>query len=170
MAGAGAVKGIGAVRAVASEITGRPIDAVLIVDLVGVIRVVDAMGGIDIDVPEAVRTTATRTPAAGPSGSGSRPASSTSTAIRPSPTPEAATWTATTGGWSASRSCSRRSAENLGPESILNAPALFGAAKGTAWTDLPRESLPALVELFGRAADAKVRSTSGSSRHATRRS
>ena len=40
---------------------------------------------------------------------------------------------------------------------ILNAPALFGAAKGTAWTDLPRESLPALVELFGRASTAKVK-------------
>ena len=52
--GKGAVKGIGAVRSVVSTLTGRPIDAVLIVDLVGVIRVVDAMGGVDIDVPEAV--------------------------------------------------------------------------------------------------------------------
>ena len=52
--GIGAVKGIGAVRSVVSTLTGRPIDAVLIVDLVGVIRVVDAMGGVDIDVPEAV--------------------------------------------------------------------------------------------------------------------
>ena len=52
--GKGAVKGIGAIRSVVSEITGRPIDAVLIVDLEGVIRVVDAMGGVDIDVPEAV--------------------------------------------------------------------------------------------------------------------
>ena len=47
--------------------------------------------------------------------------------------------------------------KQLGPAMILNAPALFGAAKGTAWTDLPREALPALVELFGRTADAKVK-------------
>ena len=39
----------------------------------------------------------------------------------------------------------------------LSLTALFGAAKGTAWTDLPREALPALVELFGRTADAKVK-------------
>ena len=47
--------------------------------------------------------------------------------------------------------------KQLGPAVILNAPALFGAAKGTAWTDLPREALPALVELFGKTADAKVK-------------
>jgi hypothetical protein len=47
--------------------------------------------------------------------------------------------------------------QELGPATILNAPALFGAANGTAWTDLPRESLPALVELFGKASTAKVK-------------
>ena len=47
--------------------------------------------------------------------------------------------------------------KQLGPATILNAPALFGAARGTAWTDLPRESLPALVELFGKTADARVK-------------
>ena len=49
---------------------------------------------------------------------------------------------------------SRRILEQLGPSVILNAPALFGAARGTAWTDLPRESIPSLIELFGKAADA----------------
>jgi hypothetical protein len=52
--GTGAVSGIGAVRAVVSELTGRPIDAVLVADLWGVIKVVDAMGGIDINIPAAV--------------------------------------------------------------------------------------------------------------------
>jgi hypothetical protein len=47
--------------------------------------------------------------------------------------------------------------KQLGPSIILDAPALFAAAKGTAWTDLPREALPALVELFGKTADAKVK-------------
>ena len=36
------------------------------------------------------------------------------------------------------------------PNTILNAPDLFNAAKGFAWTDLPRSSLPNLVDLFGR--------------------
>ncbi|HEX5591349.1 MAG TPA: LCP family protein, partial [Candidatus Limnocylindrales bacterium] len=52
--GTGAVKGIGAVRGIVSELTGRPIDAVLVADLMGVIDVVDALGGIDIYVPTAV--------------------------------------------------------------------------------------------------------------------
>jgi hypothetical protein len=46
--------------------------------------------------------------------------------------------------------------KQLGPSAILDAPALFGAAKGTAWTDLPREALPALVELFGKTDGKKV--------------
>ena len=40
--GTGTVSGIGAVRAVVSELTGRPVDAVLVADLWGVIKVVDA--------------------------------------------------------------------------------------------------------------------------------
>jgi len=44
----------------------------------------------------------------------------------------------------------------LGPGTILQAPDLVTAAKGAAWTDLPRESLPNLVTLFGRAASARV--------------
>jgi hypothetical protein len=40
---------------------------------------------------------------------------------------------------------------------IFSAPDLFAAAKRTAWTDLPRESLPALVELFAKAANGSVK-------------
>jgi hypothetical protein len=47
--------------------------------------------------------------------------------------------------------------DQIGPETILNAPDLFNAAKGFTWTDLPRDSLPNLVTLFGKAADASVR-------------
>ena len=46
----------------------------------------------------------------------------------------------------------------IGPATILNAPNLFAAAKGFTWTDLPRDSLPNLVELFGKAANASVKS------------
>ncbi len=63
--GRGAVKGIGAVRSVVSTLTGRPIDAVLIVDLIGVIRVVDAMGGVDINVPYAIEDWAYPDPGSG---------------------------------------------------------------------------------------------------------
>jgi hypothetical protein len=45
----------------------------------------------------------------------------------------------------------------LGAATILNAPALATAAKGYVWTDLPRSSLPNLVDLFSRAATAQVR-------------
>ena len=52
--GTGAVAGIGAVRSVVSELTKRPVDGVLVADLWGVIKVVDAMGGIDMYVPQRV--------------------------------------------------------------------------------------------------------------------
>jgi LCP family protein required for cell wall assembly len=52
--GEGSVSGIAAVRATISELTQRPIDAVLVADLWGVIKVVDAMGGIDMNVTEPV--------------------------------------------------------------------------------------------------------------------
>jgi hypothetical protein len=45
----------------------------------------------------------------------------------------------------------------IGAGTIFNAPALFKAAKGFAWTDLPRESLPNLVNLFGKARSASVK-------------
>jgi hypothetical protein len=48
--------------------------------------------------------------------------------------------------------------EDIGPKTILNAPELFRAAKGFAWTDLPRESLPNLVTLFGNARSSSVKS------------
>ncbi len=52
--GEGSVSGIAAVRATISELTQRPIDAVLVADLWGVIKVVDAMGGIDMNVTEPI--------------------------------------------------------------------------------------------------------------------
>jgi hypothetical protein len=47
--------------------------------------------------------------------------------------------------------------DQIGPKTILNAPDLFEAAKGFTWTDLPRDSLPNLVKLFSKAADASVK-------------
>jgi hypothetical protein len=47
--------------------------------------------------------------------------------------------------------------EDIGADTILRAADLFKAAKGFTWTDLPRSSLPNLVSLFGKAADASVK-------------
>ncbi len=155
--GKGAVKGIGAVRSVVHTITGRPIDAVLIVDLAGVIRVVDAMGGIDIDVPEAVVDDHYPDPGngeiklrikAGPQHFDGHMALAYARSRH---------MDSDYGRMDRQQTLLLAIRQQLGPEVILNAPALFGAARGTAWTDLPRESLPALIELFGKAADAKVK-------------
>jgi len=155
--GTGAVSGIGAVRAVVSELTGRPVDAVLVADLWGVIKVVDAMGGIDVNVPAPVHDDHYPDPVYGdivlniPSGqqhmdgrialayARSRHQDSDYARMLRQQTLLLAI------------------RSQLGAAMILRAPALFTAAKGFAWTDLPRSSLPNLVELFGRAADAPVR-------------
>jgi LCP family protein required for cell wall assembly len=155
--GKGAVKGIGAIRSVVSEITGRPIDAVLIVDLEGVIRVVDAMGGVDIDVPEAVDDASYPEPgkgkvtlhiSAGKQHFDGRKALAYARSRHQD---------SDYGRMERQQILLLAIRKQLGPATILSGPALFGAAKGTAWTDLPRESLPALVELFGRTSGVKVK-------------
>jgi len=155
--GTGAVKGIGAIRSVVSEITGRPIDAVLIVDLVGVIRVVDAIGGIDIDVPDAVTDDHYPDPGRGSiylhiKAGKQHFDGRTALAYARSRHQDS-----DYGRMDRQQTLLLAIRQQLGPATILSAPALFGAAKGTAWTDLPRESLPALVELFGRTSGAKVK-------------
>ena len=52
--GSGATAGIGAVRDTVATLLNHPIDAVLVADLWGVIKVVDAMGGLEITVTEPV--------------------------------------------------------------------------------------------------------------------
>src|SRR5947207_13580019 len=47
----GSCEGIGAVRSTISELNGRPIDAVLVTDLLAVIKVVDSKAVHAIDVP-----------------------------------------------------------------------------------------------------------------------
>jgi LCP family protein required for cell wall assembly len=155
--GSGAVEGIGAVRAVVSELTGRPIDAVLVADMWGVIKVVDAMGGLDIYVPSAVHDPHYPDPVHGridlriPAGNQhldgrltlayARSRHSDSDYAR----------------MSRQQTVLLAIRDQIGPETILTAPGLFKAAKGFTWTDLPRSSLPSLVELFGKAANASVK-------------
>ena len=155
--GKGAVKGIGAVRSVVSTLTGRPIDAVLIVDLVGVIRVVDAMGGVDIDVPEAVVDYSYPDPGRGKIKLRIKAGEQHFDGREALAYARTRHMDSDYGRMERQQILLLAIRKQLGPAVILNAPALFGAAKGTAWTDLPREALPALVELFGKTADAKVK-------------
>ena len=155
--GSGTTEGIGAVRSTISEFTGRPVDAVLVADLWGVIKVVDAMGGVDIDVPTTLDDPK-----------------------YPDPIQGRIHLVITAGhhhlkGWQAlAYARSRHSSsdyarmqrqqtlllairDQIGADTIFDAPALFKAAKGFAWTDLPRDSLPNLVELFAKAQSASVK-------------
>jgi LCP family protein required for cell wall assembly len=155
--GEGAVAGIGAVRAVVSELTGRPVDAVLVADLWGVIKVVDAMGGIDINVPSAVYDARYPDPILGPIElyiPAGKQHFDGQTALAYARSRHSSSDYARMARQQTLLIAIR---EDIGPNTILNAPALFKAAKGFSWTDLPRDSLPNLVTLFGRAADASVK-------------
>jgi LCP family protein required for cell wall assembly len=155
--GSGAVEGIGAVRSVVSELTGRPIDAVLVADLWGVIKVVDAMGGVDVDVPTRLYDTAYPDPvygrmtidiAAGHHHFDGRTALAYARSRHSS---------SDYARMARQQTLLLAIREDIGPSTILDAPDLFNAAKGFTWTDLPRSSLPNLVELFGKAANATVK-------------
>jgi len=155
--GSGTTEGIGAVRSTVSELTGRPVDAVLVADLWGVIKVVDAMGGVDIDVPTTLIDDKYPDPVLGRirleidagqqhlngrlalAYARSRHSSSDYARMQRQQTLLLAI------------------REQIGADTIFNAPALFKAAKGFAWTDLPREALPNLVELFAKAQGASVK-------------
>ncbi len=154
--GKGAVKGIGAVRSVVSTLTGRPIDAVLIVDLVGVIRVVDAMGGIDINVPEAVVDHDYPEPGKGKIELRIKAGKQHFDGRTALAYARSRHMDSDYGRMERQQILLLAIRRQVGPSVILNGPALFGAAKGTAWTDLPREALPALVELFGKTDGEKV--------------
>jgi LCP family protein required for cell wall assembly len=155
--GEGAVKGIGAVRAVVSELTGRPIDAVLVADLWGVIKVVDAMGGIDINVPAAVHDDNYPDPIYGdivldiPAGRQHMDGRIALAYAR------SRHQDSDYGRMARQQTFLLALRSQIGINTILKAPALFTAAKGFSWTDLPRSSLPNLVDLFGRASSASVK-------------
>jgi LCP family protein required for cell wall assembly len=155
--GTGAVKGIGAVRSMIEQLTGRPVDAVLVADLWGVIKVVDAMGGLDINIPAPVHD-------------GNYPDPILGDIVLDIPAGHQHLDGRMALAYARSRHqdsdygrMARQQTEllalraQIGPATVFNAPALFDAAKGFAWTDLPREALPSLADLFDRAAHASVK-------------
>lgn len=155
--GTGAVAGIGAVRAVVSELTGRPIDAVLVADLWGVIKVVDAMGGIDIYVPDSVYDQKYPDPVYGKIEIYITKGQHHFDGRMALAYARSRHQDSDYGRMARQQTLLLAIRDDIGPKTILNAPDLFKAAKGFTWTDLPRSSLPNLVTLFGKAADASVK-------------
>jgi LCP family protein required for cell wall assembly len=155
--GTGAVSGIGAVRATVSQLTGRPVDAVLVVDLWGMIKVVDAMGGIDVDIPSAVSDSDYPDPVYGhiamslPAGKQHLDGRHALFYAR------SRHQDSDYGRMARQQTLLLAVRKQIGPDTILNAPDLFSAAKGFVWTDLPRSSLPNLVDLFSKAQSASVK-------------
>lgn len=155
--GSGAVEGIGAVRSVVSELTGRPIDAVLVADLWGMIKVVDAMGGVDVNVPSRLYDADYPDPVYGKMTldiSAGQHHFDGRTALAYARSRHSSSDYAR---MARQQTLLLAIREDIGPSTILDAPDLFNAAKGFTWTDLPRSSLPNLVTLFGKAANASVK-------------
>ena len=154
--GEGSVSGIAAVRATISELTQRPIDAVLVADLWGVIKVVDAMGGIDMNVTEPVYDNNYPDPVLGSIqlriGTGQQRLNGRLALAYARSRHQDSDY----GRMRRQQALLLAIRDQLGAATILNAPALVAAAKGYVWTDLPRSSLPNLVDLFSRTATAQV--------------
>ena len=155
--GTGSTKGIGAVRSTISELTGRPVDAVLVADLWGVIKVVDAMGGIDINVPYSIYDKSYPDPVVGKSELYIKAGKQHFDGRMALAYARSRHQDSDYGRMARQQTLLLAIRNDIGPKTILNAPDLFRAAKGFTWTDLPRESLPNLVELFGKAANAGVK-------------
>ena len=155
--GEGSVSGIGAVRATISELAQRPIDAVLVADLWGVIKVVDAMGGIDMNVTEPIYDKNYPDPMLGSIelriGTGQQHFNGRLALAYARSRHQDSDY----GRMRRQQALLLAIRDQLGAATILSAPALAAAAKGYVWTDLPRNSLPNLVDLFSRAATAQVR-------------
>jgi LCP family protein required for cell wall assembly len=155
--GTGAVQGIGAVRSMIMQLTGRPVDGVLVADLWGVIKVVDAMGGLDINIPAPVHDSRYPDPVRGnivldiPAGQQHLDGRLALAYAR------SRHQDSDYGRMARQQVFLLALRQQIGPATVLSAPALFDAAKGFAWTDLPREALPALGDLFDKAAHAAVK-------------
>jgi LCP family protein required for cell wall assembly len=155
--GTGSLAGIGAVRSVVSELTGRPVDAVLVADLWGVIKVVDAMGGIDINVPASVYDARYPDPVYGKMELYIKAGKQHFDGREALAYARSRHQDSDYGRMARQQTLLLAIRKNLGVDTILNAPKLFKAARGFTWTDLPRSSLPNLVNLFNKADTASVK-------------
>jgi LCP family protein required for cell wall assembly len=154
--GSGVVAGIGAVRSMVATLTGQAIDAVLVADLVGVIKVVDAMGGVEMDVPQRVIDANYPDPGHGDiyldiSVGHHHFDGRVALAYARSRHQDS-----DYGRMYRQQLLLKAIRAQIGPTTILQAPDLANAAAGFVWTDISREALPSLVELFGRAQSENV--------------
>jgi LCP family protein required for cell wall assembly len=155
--GTGAVSGIGAVRATVSQLTGRPVDAVLVADLWGMIKVVDAMGGIDINIPAPVYDDNYPDPVYGHITMSLKAGQQHLDGRHALFYARSRHQDSDYGRMARQQTLLLAIRKQIGPDTIFNAPDLFSAAKGFVWTDLPRDSLPNLVTLFSKAQTATVK-------------
>jgi LCP family protein required for cell wall assembly len=145
------LRGIGAVRSTIAHLIDRPIDGVVLVDLGGFIRIIDAIGGVTINVE---RTINDPDYSDGQGGFGKRLI--IKKGIQKMDGALAIAYVRSRHDSSDYDRMARQQrfiaavAKALGPTAILNAPALAAAAEGMVWTDLPRESLPALADLMAK--------------------
>lgn len=143
------LRGVGAVRSTIAHLLDRPIDGVVLVDLGGFIRIIDALGGVTINVE---RTINDPDYSDGQGGFGKRLI--IKKGIQQMDGALAIAYVRSRHDSSDYDRMARQQrflaavAKALGPSAVLNAPAIAAAAKGMVWTDLPRESLPALAELM----------------------
>lgn len=150
------LKGLGATRAVIGELTGRPIDSLLIVDLEGVIRVVDALGGVEMDVPYEIydsrypdpgRKTGPLHIKAGKQHMDGRLFLAYARSRHQD---------SDYGRMGRQQSLLIALRSQITPATLFGVASLFAAAKGAAWTDIRYAALPKLVELFGRVSSANA--------------
>jgi LCP family protein required for cell wall assembly len=145
------LRGVGAVRSTIAHLIDRPIDGVVLVDLGGFIRIIDALGGVTIDVE---RTINDPDYSDGQGGFGKRLV--IKKGIQKMDGALAIAYVRSRHDSSDYDRMARQQrflaavAKALGPSAILNAPTLAAAAEGMVWTDLPRESLPALADLMAK--------------------
>ena len=154
----GAVPGRDETRDVISEILGLKIDHTVVVDLAGFAQLIDAMGGIDVNVklsgfgtscPSAAQRR--QRPHRRVSPATSPRASSTSAATTPCGTPAPVPPTATPSARRASAvSCRRSSSRSTPARWSRSIPRSHGSLKDNIYTDIPAQNLPAFVDLIER--------------------
>jgi LCP family protein required for cell wall assembly len=142
------LRGVGAVRSTISTLIDRPIDGVLLVDIGGFIRIIDAIGGVTINVE---RTIDDPDYSDGQGGFGKRLV--IKKGLQKMDGALAIAYVRSRHDSSDYDRMARQQrflaavAKALGPSAILNAPAIAAAAEGMVWTDLPRASLPSIAEI-----------------------
>lgn len=147
------LRGVGAVRSTIETLIERPIDGVLLIDIGGFIRIIDAIGGITIDVERRIDDPDYSD---GQGGFGKRLIIEKGRQHM-----DGALAIAYVRSRHDSSDYDRMARQQrfltalfraLGPSAILNAPSIAVAAGGMVWTDIPRDSLPAIAAIAGTAA------------------